>query len=523
MGKEHLVSIVLRNNSSEGWEKNKAFILNKGEVGIEIGANDAVPKIKIGNGKYSWEKLPYFSPSLPKSYTWGNLRGTALENAAEQTEYLGLTKPGYGDNASIRVLNDNFDKLDLSYNDTLTLVRQIEKRVDKIIASTTPGQSTSIDINELIDLRTRANGVEYETAGAAMRAIDEDLQHLSENLSSFIGSKVPDGLSYSDSYLQLTSNGEPIGDPVEIISGSGGGGGSSSYIITLTNLLSSRIISVASGASVVLRYNYKSADSEGYGDGNGVGALFINNVQLSSFVVSQGDNEIDITSFLTDGSNNVKIKVTNSEGTYKTLSYTVNVLTLSITSTSATMATYNVDNASFQYTVSGAGTKIVHFVLDGVEIKTETVTSTGQSRQFTLSRQPDGAHTLKIYATASSEGGEIKSNELSFGMIWYRNETSEPIILFGETVSTATQGDSIVIPYLVYHPHYETIPITREIINEGEIYKTDNLIVDRNSKEWATQDYPVGNVIFRITCENISAQIETKVSASTFHARNLYR
>lgn len=111
MGKEHLVSIVLRNNSPEGWEKNKAFILNKGEVGIEIGANDAVPKIKIGNGKYSWEKPPYFSPSLLKSYTWGDLRGTALENAAEQTEYLGLTKPDYGDNASIRVLNDNFDKL----------------------------------------------------------------------------------------------------------------------------------------------------------------------------------------------------------------------------------------------------------------------------------------------------------------------------------------------------------------------------------------------------------------------------
>ena len=26
MGKEHLVSIVLRNNSSEGWEKNKALV-----------------------------------------------------------------------------------------------------------------------------------------------------------------------------------------------------------------------------------------------------------------------------------------------------------------------------------------------------------------------------------------------------------------------------------------------------------------------------------------------------------------
>lgn len=45
--------------------------------------------------------------------------------------------------------------------------------------------------------------------------------------------------------------------------------------------------------------------------------------------------------------------------------------------------------------------------------------------------------------------------------------------------------------------------------------------MDRNSKEWATQDYPIGNVIFRITCENISAQIEIKVSASTF-TREIY-
>lgn len=523
MGKEHLVSIILRHNSPEGWEKNKSFILNKGELGIEIGANDAIPKIKIGNGKYSWEKLPYFTLSLPSSYTWGDLRGTTLANSAEYTTNLNLTKPGYGDNASIRVINDNFDILDLSYQDTLTLLRQVEKRVDKIVASTTPGVSTPIDLNEITDMRIRANGVEYESAGAAIRAIDEDLQKLSENLSSFIGSKVPDGLSYSNNYLQLTSNGEPIGDPVEVIGGSGGGGGStSSYSITLSNLLSSRIIAVASGATVILKYNYKSADGEGYTDGNGVGALIVNSAQVSTFVISQGDNEIDITQYLTDGSNNVKIKATNSEGAYKTLSYTVNILTLSLTSTSALMGTYNMDTANFQYTVSGAGTKIVHFILDGEEIKTETVTSSGQSRQFALSRLTDGAHTLKIYATAENEGGEIRSNEISFGMIWYQNETSVPIILFGTAPTIITQGDSLTIPYLIFHPHYETITITREIISSGSVYKKDTLLVDRNSKEWTTQDYPVGNVIFRITCENISAQVEIKVEASSFK-REIYK
>ena len=69
---------------------------------------------------------------------------------------------------------------------------------------------------------------------------------------------------------------------------------------------------------VVLRYSYKSIDNENYADGNGVGALTINNIQVSSFVVPQGENSIDITSFLKSGENNVKLKVTNSEGAYKT-------------------------------------------------------------------------------------------------------------------------------------------------------------------------------------------------------------
>lgn len=36
MGKEHLVSIVLRNNSSEGQEKNKALVQRKSVVYKEI-------------------------------------------------------------------------------------------------------------------------------------------------------------------------------------------------------------------------------------------------------------------------------------------------------------------------------------------------------------------------------------------------------------------------------------------------------------------------------------------------------
>lgn len=517
MANEIMVTIVLRHNTTAGWEKNKNIILNKGELGIEFIANDKSPKLKIGNGRYSWDKLPYFDINLPEKYTWGELRGTTLENEATYTENLNLKKPGYGEVASIKVLNDNYDLIDLSYKDLYKLIDQLTSRMDSVVKGIKPGVSGTFEL-ELQDMRVRYDGSTYGSAGSAMRAIDEDLQNLSDNLSQFIGSSVPDGLSYSNNYLQLTSNGEPIGDAVEIIGGSGGGGGTSSYVITLTNLLDSRIISVSAGTPVELRFKYVSIDNEGYTDGNGVGSLSINNTKQTSFAVLQGENAITITDYLKTGTNNVKIQVTNSEGAYRTLSYTVNILVLSITTTSPMMGAYNVDSLNIQYTVTGSGSKTVYFILDGKEYKSEIITSTGQSRQLSLPRQPDGAHILEIYATSESEGGLIGSNILRIGIIWYSDTTSEPIVLINNAITSVTQGESLTIPYMIFHPHYETIQITREILNEdSSVYKTDKLIVDRNQKEWTTQDFPSGSVTFKITCENVFAHTTINVLPSSFN------
>lgn len=133
MANEIMVTIALRHNTTEGWEKNKNIILNKGELGIEFIADDKSPKIKIGNGRYSWDKLPYFDINLPEKYTWGELRGTTLENEATYTENLNLKKPGYGEVASIKVLNDNYDLIDLSYKDLYKLIDQLTSRMDSVV------------------------------------------------------------------------------------------------------------------------------------------------------------------------------------------------------------------------------------------------------------------------------------------------------------------------------------------------------------------------------------------------------
>ena len=67
-----------------------SVILYKGEIGLEYISGDPVPKIKFGDGVSPWNRLSYFSMSLPENYTWGNLLGIGLENESSLTDNLKL-------------------------------------------------------------------------------------------------------------------------------------------------------------------------------------------------------------------------------------------------------------------------------------------------------------------------------------------------------------------------------------------------------------------------------------------------
>ena len=520
------VRIVLRHDTTRGWKAvGDTTVLLQGEIGIEFISDSKVPKFKIGDGTSSWNALPYFSleATLPESYSWNDLLGIDIENETSYTSTLMLKKPAYKETVNIKDINDNYDVIDDANAYLNQLINTLAGRLDSLITNYPEGENITLE-NEIKDARIRFNGDEYGSAGSALRAVDEDLNQLSQELSQFVGSSIPDGLYYKNNLLYLTSNNEIISDPVEIVGGGGNGGGSaSSYVVTLTNLMESRIISVSEGVPVSLKYSYSSADNEGYLDGNGTGILFVNGAQQASFVVPQGENELDITKYLKSGTNAIKLQVTNSEGAYRSLSYTVNILVLSITTTSSLMATYNVDSVGFQYTVTGSGTKQVHFLMDGKEMKIETVTSSGQSRQFLIPRQPDGDHILEVFATIESEGNVIKSNVIRAGMVWYSDKTVDPIILINSSIEEITQGETISLSYLVFHPSYEKNQITQTIFNEdGTIFSENIVEVSKNSQKWEIQTYPVGNVTFKISCERISNEVQIKVNKSSFD-REIYQ
>lgn len=447
-------------------------------------------------------------------------------NTAHVTEYnelkdsiTGITEEITNVKTSNEELNVRVESVEETAEQSVEKVSVLEGRLDVHLNELTGEENDSN--YELMDIRVGYDGSTYSTAGGAVRQIGYDLKALHDELSDFIGANAVDGLVYEKNKLWLTANGVQVGDAVEIVGGTGGGGGtgSSTYSISLLNELSTRVFSVAEGDPVVLKFSYHSIDDDSYPDGPGIGTVTVNNVRKASLSIPQGSYTLDVTKYLTAGTNTIRIKVENSEGNSKTLAYTVDVLALAVTTTVTQMDLYE-GTVNMPYTVTGQGKKIVYFVMDGRDLGSEIVESSGISRTFVIPPQPDGAHVFEIYAIAESEGSMVRSDTLQIGMLYKSNTMTDAAVLMLDPVSLeVNQGETLTIPYMAYDPFTESAEITLTIYDEnGRVYgKPRNLTVDRAPKAWTTQDYPAGNIKFEISCREKSGYVMLKVEPSTFN------
>ena len=120
------------------------------------------------------------------------------------------------------------------------------------------------------------------------------------------------------------------------------------------------------------------------------------------------------------------------------------------------------------------------------------------------------------------------SNTISLGMIWYdaENDTS-PFVLINTNQVSAIEGETIRIPYLVFHPSYPEIStnftiIQRNVEEDGniipeKIYSTRSSTVNRTSKTWTIQSFPAGEVVFKISCGSTSSSVIMNITKSDFN------
>lgn len=361
-------------------------------------------------------------------------------------------------------------------------------------------------VEETVQNAKRAEVAAEEAAGHAERA-----KECADTIdTSVIESKLAakgDNLEfdYDTNLLYLTSEGERIGDGIQVATGVGGGGGTSlEYTITLKNLLESRVLTVAAGNKVELKYTYSSVDSEGYNDGNGVGKLTINGAVKPALSVVQGENTLDVTSMLSVGANTIKIRVENSEGAAKTLSYTVNVVAATITSSFDVSAPFTGD-IQFDYTPNGAVEKTVSFEVDGTVIGTQVVTSSGKQQSYIIPAQAHGSHTLRVWFECVIEGADVTSNELYYEFASIVDGNTTPIITSNFQAVDVTQYDTVVVAYRVYTPNSLTsdIELVADASNATDLITT-NLTVDRTEQYWSYRVNESGSHTLTIGCINVS-------------------
>ena len=318
---------------------------------------------------------------------------------------------------------------------------------------------------------------------------------------------IPNDLMVIDSRLYLAQDGIPIQDSAVTLpsGGGGGGGGGGSSSVTVNNLLDSNSLIAALGQSVDLEFSFVSSETIA----NGTAYIYVNDVLKATTTIVSGKNKIDVSPYITEGINSVKLNCIDIYSNPGNLFYTVEVIELKISSSFDATVPYE-GAVSYTYTPTANVDKVVHFKLDGKEIGTQTVTTSGRQQTYVIPAQSHGAHTFEVYFTVNTNGKAVPSNHLYYDLMFITSGTTTPIISCAYNNNTIIQFETIVIPYIVYSPTAFTSDITLcvngSVINE--------LTVDRTKQNWSFRPDTYGQFVLTINCGSTTKTLNLNVEQS---------
>lgn len=311
------------------------------------------------------------------------------------------------------------------------------------------------------------------------------------------------GLMVIDDVLFLKTDNGYISDSGVDLSqygGGGGGGGSISDRVTVENLLDSTEITVASGKSVELTFNYKSENSA-----NGTVMIYVDDTMKGTKPLSTGKNYVDVRAYLNPGYNKITLVCMDAYGHQAApLIYIINVVSLTLTTSFNDSQGFTGSYFEVPYVVKADGSKTVHFEFDGEDI-TEVVDSSGANlkKKIYFGSRSHGVYKLKVYAEMKVLDDTIPSDIYEFEVMYAIGTT--PLISSVCNITTAKQYETINIPFAVYHSTNSS-PVVDLIISQNGVESTrKTMIVHRNVRaNWPARTSLVGNVTFTISYEGVS-------------------
>lgn len=308
-------------------------------------------------------------------------------------------------------------------------------------------------------------------------------------------SKIATGLTVLDGKLFLSKDGELLSSGVTLPSGGGGGGSGSSATITLKNLLPSNEITVAYGSQANLIFEYDSSET----NSPGIAYIYLSDTLKKTYSINPGENMIDIGDIIGTGTNNIKLTVSDIYSNSKSLSFVVNAISLKLLSTFDDSQVFN-DDITVKYIPTGAISKNLHMVLDGIDTIVDSTSETGKQRTFIISKDKlyHGVHDIVLYLSATVNGVEVISNKLYYSIIFADGDATTPIISSVCIVDSITQGEKLQIDYTVYDPTNMDTEVSLVVYNNDKVYSEIKRTVNATKQTWVTRDLPVGDVSMKI-------------------------
>lgn len=194
---------------------------------------------------------------------------------------------------------------------------------------------------------------------------------------------------------------------------------------------------------------------------------------------------LNVDKYLSEGTNTVIISIVGESTLAATsASVTYQVVNLQLSSSYDISQSYNLQAnpsavAEIPFTVSGYGTKIVEWYLDGVQIAKEasidevTGTSASRTKIISLANLSQGHHSVQMRAYTVIDGETFHSDTLYRDVMVYTGVNTNPIIALSAslpasmgivkgdlTLEGATQYIPYIIGFAVYNPMGAAVDVT---------------------------------------------------------------
>lgn len=381
----------------------------------------------------------------------------------------------------------------------------VKQEIEQLAAQVAGNASSATAVaNEALSKSTNAENSAAESVTGV-----ETLQRNVTAMRLAVEGKV-DGAYVENGYLYLTGNNEVVAGPLGPFSGDGGGGGGggNNAVMSVANATGWLSTTIADGDTCPISFTWSSIEDE-TPTGDGTAKITVGGAVKAIMNVRQGTAAVDISPYLTTGSNLVKVTVSDVYDNSRTINFSVNCVAISISSTFDSSVPYQ-GAISFPYTPNGNVAKTIKFAVDGDIIDTVSTSISGRQMSFIIPQQSHGAHVFECWYECEINGQTVNSNRLRYELICIVSGDTRPIIVSPFNLETVPQYTMLNIPYTVYDPSHITADVD---INVGSETVAE-LTVDRTQHVFSYRADDVGRLVITISSGSASKTIGLTITES---------